>query len=300
VRLDESRTASSLGPGVVYVATVKKPYYLKVLLASMQSVRLHDPELPIHVHADKPELVLEAAKEAGMPLVTASAIEDRRGVASTAALLKDLHLRDTHEALLYYKLAKIHYAGVSPFGQVLFLDSDAIACDSLQPLFGYLDRHDFFATRTFKNREVENNYSSKTHAYRSNSGVMGYRAGSRAHREVLGKWEAAYLARVQRFATDPKQKGNVERNLKDQHTLAELLADVSPRMCRLADKWNVRDMTIETAKDVKILHKHVKRTSHFKIPAFKKCVAHLDFPTEPRVVLWTNKGYKQQGNVTGV
>jgi len=98
-----------MNKGVFYIAFGDN--FIKELLISAESVKKHNPDLPIAVFSDKP--------------INSDLID-------TWFPIQVNHLRP-----------KVDYIHLAPFEQTIFLDTDTIVDHDITEMFGILDKYDF-------------------------------------------------------------------------------------------------------------------------------------------------------------
>lgn len=213
---------SSSDCGILYVATGAD--YVEEANESAVSFRRHNPEIPLAIATDCPE------------------------VADKSLFAHVFRLENPSGNFF----DKIHGMLLSPFARTAFIDTDAYAADSITDLFRVLEKFDlavaFDPIRTdFIQEDIPDAFPTP------NTGVIAYQ-NSPDVREFLNEWLAAYQWQM----TLPVKPGH------DQPAFRRALYFSKLRFTILPDEWNLRVIfphLIGGNAFVKIIHgRHEHRT----------------------------------------
>lgn len=238
--MNRAHPASSRG--VIYVVTGGRSY-IGELLASVDSLRRYEPDLPVTVFSSFP-------------------VPARHGL-----LHKELGSDENPHKQKVFSLRR------SPYEQTLFLDTDTCIRGSLQPLFAELDGRDFCAANAhvadYSVRPPKFLAMVKTGGY--NTGVLLYRKSPATH-AFLARWEDAVRAH------DPADMWAGHNG--DQHFFNLLVREGARERCGLRwgdldnARWNCRGIAVSAVKvagrwsGVHILH---HRTIGMKLRKLAYC-----------------------------
>ncbi len=156
------KIADSNKRGVVYIVVGEK--YTEMAISSAQSMKQHNPDLPIHLFTDQHH--------------TQSRYVD------SSSLIDNPHKR-----------SKVDYISESPFEETLYLDADTFILQNIEELYITLSKFDLAIAHAHKRNAkatLQKWNEDIPYAFpQMNSGVILYKK-NRATNKLFQKWKSAY------------------------------------------------------------------------------------------------------------